>query len=130
MEICFFINNFHSKLNSSAMIHDLWTISGFALAFLIAAALFAFKNSRRKVKGIPRIPDNSILGFTKGLFSPSSCFIMLSFAEKYPKFYQYNIFGQHVVSVTDKDIAKDVLKNVQGKGYFHVITLSTETYEV
>ncbi len=73
--------------------------------------------------GIPIMKANTILGFSVEKMRNGrhdSHIQMLELAEEKGKMFQYYWLGYHFVMINDKTIAKHVMKEVTGKGFFHV----------
>ncbi len=90
---------------------------------VVIGAVFSYFRRRRLIPGVPTLCNDSIFGFTKALFNTNGYDghrIMLDYAEKYGKLFQFRLLNQHVVVVNDKFMVKEALKNVHGKGFFHV----------
>ena len=95
----------------------------YSLLIRIVDWFSSFYFNRVYVKGIPVVASDSVLGFSKALLVNSTGDghrVMLKLAERHGKLFQFHLLGQHVVAVNDKHMAKEVLKNVTGKGFFHV----------
>jgi len=92
------------------------------VALLISKLILVRRKPSRFLKSIPIIQNDSAFGFTNALTSKTgnTHAVMLALSEKYGSLFQFELFGQHVVAVNDKEMIKDALKNVHGKGFFHV----------
>jgi hypothetical protein len=75
-----------------------------------------------RVRGIPMVMPDSIVGFSSALFSEAadSHTKMLNLAKTYGKLAQFKMFGESIVVINDKVMAKAALKEVMGKGSIHV----------
>ena len=75
------------------------------------------------IPGIPIVKANSLLGFdimkgTEGRYN--SHVHIMKLADEKGKMFQYYWMGYLWVMINDKYLAKFILDNVTGKGYFHV----------
>lgn len=74
---------------------------------------------RPEISGIPQVASDSVLGYSAIFNKPNLHEILLNNTEIYGGIYQYVYLGYRVVVVTDMLIAKNVLRDVTGKGFFH-----------
>lgn len=90
-----------------------------AMAICIAAAYYFLVAQHRLalLPGIPVAPNNSYLfGWTT--FSSSS-FEILRLMDRLGPMVQGRALNRNVLSIRDPTLAKKVLKDVKGKGFFH-----------
>jgi hypothetical protein len=75
-----------------------------------------------RVRGIPMVMPDSIVGFSSVLFSEhaDNHVNMLALARRYGKLTQFKFVGESVVVINDKAMAREALKEVVGKGSIHV----------
>lgn len=69
-----------------------------------------------RIPGIPAVPDNTLLGFNIGLLSPQLHLLSLELAKKMGPMFQYRLLGHRMVLVNDMTLARQIFRDVQGKG--------------
>ena len=77
-----------------------------------------------RIPGIPSIPDNSILGSTISLVGAGKKIHerALSIAKANGPIYQSRLLGRRLVYVTDKNLIRAIMRDVNGKGgVFHEV---------
>jgi cytochrome P450 len=79
-----------------------------------------FLRQRKKFKSIPYIPADSILGYTATLLPDENVHeVYLRNAEHYGPVYSSSFMWRNIVTICDMRLAKDALRNVVNKGFFH-----------
>jgi hypothetical protein len=96
------------------------SLIAYAAIFLVVACIFNFiygMTKRSYYINIPRVPNNSIFGYTRIVFhNRDAHWIYLSLIEKLGPIFQLNFFGSNRVVIADSQLAKIALKGITHKG--------------
>ena len=85
--------------------------------YLISAI---FLRQRESIKNIPYIPADSILGYIETLLPDEKVHeVYLKNVEHYGPVYSSSFMWRNIVTICDMRLAKDALRNVVNKGFFH-----------
>lgn len=83
--------------------------------------------SRRFIKSLPIVPNDSILGYLGGMISLGDTpynVSLLRIVERYGPFTQFQFFNYIIVAIHDLDVSREILLNIYGKGVLHVRLLA------
>lgn len=99
---------------------------GISMTLVTAILLHVARMYHPVIKGIKVIPPDSILGLSAAIIGSNyrSHKKMLELSESYEGIAQFYLLGKNVVLINDRNIAKDALRRVLGKGEFQVITFT------